>query len=189
VTIAKAMNGDPAYAALSRRHFDGARPASPRKGTGSWAPSSVRAMLYNERYIGLVPFGEYRKTYRGGTKARARNADKDILRASRPDLRIVPDDLWRAVQERLAAAKKTYLRDMKGAKWSRPGMGIESKYLLSGFGECGVLRPEHHEARRPGGIAREARHPALLRLRVPRDTRPHDLRKRPPRPMEDADAS
>ena len=83
VTIAKALNGDPDYAALSKRYFDGARPASPRKGTGSWAPSSVRAMLNNERYTGIVPFGAHRKTYRGGTKTRVRALDAQVQRVER----------------------------------------------------------------------------------------------------------
>ena len=137
VSIAKTMNGDARYAGLSRRYFDGVRPQPPRKGTGSWAPSSIRAMLYNERYTGIVPFGEYQSVYRKGTKARLRREAKDVLRTARPDLRIIADDLWREVQERLKVARKTYTHDTGGVLWGRPGAGIESKYLLTGFGECG----------------------------------------------------
>lgn len=136
VAIAKAMNADPAYRELSRRFFDGARPASPRKGTGSWAPSSVYAMLRNERYTGVVSFGAYRKVYRHGTRVRVRVPEAEIRRVERKDLRVIPEDLWRAVQDRLAAAKKTYLRDTRGKVWGRPGAGVESKYLLTGLGEC-----------------------------------------------------
>jgi site-specific DNA recombinase len=140
VTIAKTLNGDPRYAAPSDRYFGGQRPASPRKGTGSWAPSSVRAMLYNERYTGVVPFGEFQKVYKKGTKARIRRDEKDILRTSRPDLRIIPKELWNEVQERLAAVKKTYVRDTHGKLWGRPGKGVESKYLLTGLAECGCCK-------------------------------------------------
>jgi DNA invertase Pin-like site-specific DNA recombinase len=140
VTVAKTLNGDPRYAGLSKRYFNGARPPSPRKGTGSWAPSSVRAMLHNDRYTGIVPFGEFQKTYRQGTKKRLRRAANDILRTPRPDLRIIPDELWRGVQSRLEATRKTYIRDTKGKLWGRPGNGVESHYLLTGFGECGCCR-------------------------------------------------
>ena len=140
VTVAKAMNGDPRYAELSRRYFDGMRPPAPRKGTGSWAPSSVRKILYNQRYTGIVPFGRKRKVYRQGTKARVRQPDSEVLRAARPDLRIIHDDLWGEVQARLASVRKTYLYDTNGARWGRPGMGAESKYLLTGLGTCGCCQ-------------------------------------------------
>jgi DNA invertase Pin-like site-specific DNA recombinase len=136
VTIAKALNGDPDYAALSRRYFDGARPTPPRKGTGSWAPSSVRAMLHNERYAGVLAYGEYRKVYRHGTRIRVRAPEPEVQRTKRDDLQIIPAELWRTVEERLAAAKKTYVRDTRGKLWGRPGAAVESKYLLTGFGEC-----------------------------------------------------
>src|SRR6185295_18979172 len=56
----------------------------------------------------------------------------------RPNLRIVSDSLWREVQARLACVKKTYIRDTKGNLYGRPGMGVESRYLLTGFGRCGT---------------------------------------------------
>jgi hypothetical protein len=64
VTIARCMNGDPRYAAELRRFFDGQRPPKPKvgsRGTGSWAPSSIRCMLYSERYIGRIAWGAHRK--------------------------------------------------------------------------------------------------------------------------------
>jgi site-specific DNA recombinase len=48
-TIAKTLNGDPRYREPSKEFFDGASRASPRERTGSWAPSSVRKILYNAR--------------------------------------------------------------------------------------------------------------------------------------------
>lgn len=135
VAIAKAMNGDSRYAAISERYFGGVRPASPRKGTGSWAPSSVRKILYNARYTGKIPFGKHRKAYRAGTKVRVKQPGEHFA-AERPELRIVPEDLWGAVQERIGAARKTYLRDTSGKLWGRPGTGVESRYLLTGLGAC-----------------------------------------------------
>lgn len=67
VIIARSMNGDSRYTEYNRNYFGGATPPAPRKGTGSWAPSSIRAMLYNFRYAGKIPFGQFRNAYRGGT--------------------------------------------------------------------------------------------------------------------------
>jgi site-specific DNA recombinase len=136
-TIAKTLNGDSRYAALSKRYFGGARPASPRKGTGSWAPSSVRVMLRNERYTGVVAYGLRRKGYRHGTKFRTRQPAAEVTRTPREDLRIIPAGLWREVSARMAVATKTYIRDTGGTLWGRPGVGVESKYLLTGLGRCG----------------------------------------------------
>jgi len=137
VTVARTLNGDPAYADQSNRYFAGACPTPPRNGTGSWAPSSIRKMLYNERYAGVISWGRKKKAYRKGTRVRLRQNDEDVLRIARPDLRIIDEKLWNAVQTRLAAVRRTYVRDTDGRLWGRPGTGIESRYLLSGMGTCG----------------------------------------------------
>ena len=124
--IAKALNGDPAYKDITDRYFASQRQAPPRKGTGSWAPSSVREILHRPRYTGKVPFGEYRKVLRAGTQARVRQASYMLI--ERPDLRIVPDDLWRAVQARLQTVRVKH-GHLTSAR-------IESKYLLSGLMRC-----------------------------------------------------
>jgi hypothetical protein len=59
-----------------------------------------------------------------------------VQRTERTDLRIIEERLWNEVQTRLDAVKKTYIRDTKGTLWGRPGLGVDSKYLLSGFGQC-----------------------------------------------------
>ena len=43
---------------------------SPRTGSGSWSPTSIRPMLRRERYIGRIVWGQKHKTYRRGTKVR-----------------------------------------------------------------------------------------------------------------------
>jgi hypothetical protein len=93
-------------------------------------------MLYNERYTGKVPYGAVRRIYKSGTKKRLR--DGHAAFAVRPDLRIVPADLWQAVQKRLANVRKTYVRDNNGTLWGRPETGAHSKYLLSGIARCGL---------------------------------------------------
>ena len=135
-SIARAMNGDPKYAGALRQFFGGSRPAPPRGRTGSWAPSSVREMLLNPRYEGVVPFGRDRKAYKHGTKVRVRQPDSAVQFAKRPDLRIVPDELVREARARFDAARRTYLKDTGGKLWGRPGIAMESKYLLTGLGQC-----------------------------------------------------
>ncbi|MEW8051322.1 MAG: recombinase family protein [Candidatus Thiodiazotropha sp.] len=132
--IARTLNGDPRYKHKSDKYFKGQTPPSPRKGTGSWAPSSVRAILYNVRYTGVIPFGKFKKAYRNGTKKRIKQESYHQIEV--PKLRIVSEKLWSEVQKRLESVKKTYIRDTNGNLWGRPGMGRESKYLLTGLGRC-----------------------------------------------------
>ncbi len=94
-SIAKALNGDPDHSALAARYLDNMTPLSPSKGSGSWDPSSVRSIIRNVRYTGVIPFGLLRKAYRGGTKVRVRQARVHLQPAEH--LRIVSDDLWKAV--------------------------------------------------------------------------------------------
>jgi hypothetical protein len=51
-------------------------------------------------------------------------------------LRIVPEELWRAAHARLTTARNVYLRGSGGRLWGRPANGIESRWLLTGFGRC-----------------------------------------------------
>ena len=139
VTIAKTMNGDLRHAAQLMQYFSGLSPAKPpvgRRGTGSWAPSSIRGILYNRRYAGYVCFGARRNTRRNG-QAKARVKQEQFIEVRREELQIVPAELWERVQERLQSVAKTYLRGTNGELWGRPGRGVESKYLLTGLGECG----------------------------------------------------
>jgi len=57
--------------------------------------------------------------------------------AERPELRIVPDSLWRQVEERRALMFKTYARSAGGRLTGRPEM-TAGKFLLTGFVTCGV---------------------------------------------------
>lgn len=104
-------------------------PRAGRRGTGSWSPGAVRAMLKNDRYRGVYTWNRIRKTYRGGTKVREPRPRKDWVQEQAPELRIITDDLWNAVQQRFAAnADRAH---------SRPfGAGRRPHYLLSGIARC-----------------------------------------------------
>jgi Recombinase len=52
--IARALNADPSLVDINQRYFGGRRVPPLRKGSGSWAPGCVRAILLNEIYCGQI---------------------------------------------------------------------------------------------------------------------------------------
>lgn len=152
--IAKTLNGETggnqkkrriSYAPLMERYFGGHTPPPPQhgeQGTGSWAPSTIRAMLYRLRYAGKAQYGEYHNVRNGGRVGKCVKQDKFLI-VDREDLRIVPPELWGKVQRRLKSVRENYLRENDGTLWGRPEIGRESKYLLSGLARCGCKKGEH----------------------------------------------
>ena len=134
--ITKTLNGEDCYKELNLKYFDGKKHEPPRKGTGSWAPAGILSMLCRERYKGIVPFGKFRKKYKRGTQVRIKQ--KNYLKANRPDLRIVNEELWNRVQKRLEAVREVYISSNNGNPQGRPATGLISKYLLSGIGKCDI---------------------------------------------------
>jgi hypothetical protein len=102
--IAKLLNGQ---GAISPRAQQG-RPTS-------WAPSSVREVLYRELYRGVVIWNKTRKRDRWGQTKRQNRPATDWLRVAAPDWRIVPDALWSAAHARLDKAREVYLRGTHGS--------------------------------------------------------------------------
>jgi site-specific DNA recombinase len=100
---------------------------SPR-GKG-WAQSALLPMIRNERYRGILTWGQTAKGYRGGTKIRRNQPEASWTVVESPELRIIDDDLWQAVQARMAAKTKYGRQSPRGSV---------AKYLLSGFSRCGV---------------------------------------------------
>src|SRR5262249_729628 len=58
-------------------------------------------------------------------------------RVSKPELRIVNEELWNAAHARIDRSRAAYLRGTKGSTYGRPPTGTESKYLLTGLARCG----------------------------------------------------
>ncbi len=128
-TIARTLNADPAQLDLSARYFGGRRVPPPRKGSGSWAPSGVNAMLLNERYKGVQVWGRHRNTDKGGkTRQRVPQDERGWVSTEAPDLQIVPDDLWNLAQS----------RRRKSTRVPGPRAFRISQSLLSGIGSCGL---------------------------------------------------
>ena len=117
---------------------------SPRAGTrhkrSGWGASTIRAMLYNERYIGVWKYKEKQWVKVPGTnKRRPRARDtSEVMRFERPKLRIVDATLWNDVQARLQATHRRYTRDANGKPKGRARPVRRSSYLLSSLLHCGV---------------------------------------------------
>ncbi len=136
--IAKAMNGVPAFAEQNREFFGGQRVPPPRKRTGSWSPTMVREMLIRPLYHGEVVWGQTTRIDKDGRAGLRIPRGKDgWVLVPAPELQIVPDDLWEAVQERLKTMRETYLRDVRGKLWAKPDLRRAGRYLLTDLAKCG----------------------------------------------------
>ena len=98
-----------------------------------WGPTTIGAILSNEKYIGVW---KYRMTHRvkipGSSKIGWRAGDpNDLVMQELPELRIIDDAVWRTVQ-----SKREANRDRSRRRAAR------SSFLLSGLlrcGDCGHL--------------------------------------------------
>src|SRR5215467_3103541 len=77
---------------------------SPHGGTGSWAPTAVREILRRETYAGRVVWNRSQKITRQGTRAQRRRPVAEWLHHEAPELRIVSEALWDAVERRRVRA-------------------------------------------------------------------------------------
>jgi site-specific DNA recombinase len=110
----------------------------PQKGriTQAWCPSSVRHILRNERYRGLVIWGKTVKVRsEKGTRIYRKRNESDWCRKEIPGQRIVSDKLFSAVRDRIASVNK--LHQLEG---TRRGLlrarASTSQYIFSGLHRC-----------------------------------------------------
>lgn len=140
-------------AALNDEHVPAPVPRRAGRPRG-WAPPSIREMLYRELYRGVIVWNRSQKIIRSGAKHQRLRPAGDWLRVEAPALRIVPDEVWNAVHERLAASRAMYLRSTNGHAHGRPANGIESPYLLTGLASCAAcgggmfVHTRHHGRQR-----------------------------------------
>ena len=115
---------------IAKRLNEEGVPAS--RGGAGWAPSAIREILLRPLYKGVIVWGELQKFERGGTKRRRRRPTEELVTVDAPELRIVPEDLWNAVQERFKVNK--CLSD----QYRQHGVlrDVQSDYLLSGLARC-----------------------------------------------------
>jgi site-specific DNA recombinase len=113
-------------------------PRAQRNRSQTWAPSSVRAVLFRPLYRGEIVWNQTRNCDKWGQAKRGDRPETDWIRVPAPELRIVTDDLWTAAHARLSASRAIYLRGTGGAAFGRPALGNPSKYLLTNLAQCGV---------------------------------------------------
>ena len=114
--IAKALNED--------------QVAPPRHSSG-WAPTAIREILRRPLYRGEVVWNRKRKRDQWGVKRYLDRPEAEWLQLDAPELRIVPEDLWRTAHRRLDTARQVYAAG--GRATDRPD---QEKYLLSGLATC-----------------------------------------------------
>lgn len=95
-----------------------------------WGHTTIREMLYNERYIGRVVWNQSKWIRVPGRKSRKRvmRPESEWVVQNYPELAIVPRPLWDTVQERFTRRRDT---------GRPPGTG-KHVYLVSGLLRCGV---------------------------------------------------
>jgi site-specific DNA recombinase len=103
-----------------------------------WREGAVKRVLANEKYRGLLIWGKKTFDRRPGTgQYVARPVARDQWRTlERPDLRIVPEDVWARV-----AARRQSVRDVLPEATGRTLMrgknaALHSPHLFSGFMRC-----------------------------------------------------
>jgi site-specific DNA recombinase len=101
-----------------------------------WAMTSVRYVLYNSLYRGLILWNRSRKRDRWGQLHPTRREKTEWVEIPAPRLRIVSDDLWERAHARLQTTRKNYLRSTGGQLWGCPVSGVASKHLLAGIARC-----------------------------------------------------
>ena len=112
----------------------------PQKGrvSRSWCPSSVRHILHNERYRGLVIWGKTQKvrSQETGKRIYRRKPPGEWRRREIPEQRIVSEELWASVRRRMRVVEQ--LCDCGPGKRPRRGRSAGSAYLFTGLLECSV---------------------------------------------------
>ena len=122
-------------AIAKRLNVESVPPPAPYRGQrhASWSPPALSWILHNERYRGRVVWNKTRKLRNPLTGKRLhRPRDSSEWKVvEMPHLRIISDELWLRVQERLEFARQAFAR----GGWARPYL---RGYLLSGILKCGL---------------------------------------------------
>lgn len=105
----------------------------------SWAPSAIRQILLNEKYIGKVVWNRRKKVRNPKTGRRVFRArpQSEWMRKDVPELRIVSDEQWKGVQGRFEYVRSHFGPNTKAGlipHWAQ----VNSPYLFSGILRCAV---------------------------------------------------
>ena len=105
-----------------------------------WRYNPVRRILRNQRYRGFLIWGERVFEQRPGRRWKVpRPQDRNRwLTKERPDLRIVPDELWHRVQSRLAEVDGLVKRQAGSNLLRGRQCATHARHLFSGVMRCGL---------------------------------------------------
>ncbi len=140
--IAKTLNADRAPAPRAQRGWPAA-----------WSPSSVNDVLHRELYRGVIIWNRSRKRDRWGQKNQRPRPSQDWIRVEAPALRIVPEDTWEAVRQRLSKIRGQ-LELATGGRIGIRRRDIDSRVLLSGFARCALCGGSFYPVSRSHGKRR-----------------------------------
>jgi len=103
-----------------------------------WAISTIYTILLNEKYIGVWVWNKTRflKDPDSGRRRPVPRPQVEWIRHDRPQLRIVDDELWRAVQSRLRQIRQGFGRP--GGPPNGGALPMYSRYLLTGLVRCAL---------------------------------------------------
>jgi len=101
------------------------------KGNRGWVPTTIRAMLLNERYLGKLTWNKstWIKDRATGKRRQVANPREEWVTVDRPDLRIIDEDTF-------ADAQARFSRRRKGP--GRPAGITRRPSVCSGLFKCGV---------------------------------------------------
>jgi hypothetical protein len=83
-------------------------------------------------------WGRTKKRDSWGLKKYLGRPKDDWIVRQNESLRIISEELWQKVHVQIDTTRRAYRNEREGQPAGRPASGTESKYLLSGFIECGV---------------------------------------------------
>jgi site-specific DNA recombinase len=120
---------------LNQEGVEAPQPARNRR-ERSWATTSIREILYNERYRGVQVWNRTRKERNPetGKKVSRPRPTEEWKRVDVPEWRIVPEELWDRAHASFAARSRQFASKLSASKVTRAST---SKYLFSGLMVCG----------------------------------------------------
>jgi DNA invertase Pin-like site-specific DNA recombinase len=124
-------------------------PRNRRAHLTEWFAPTIRAMLSNPKYIGQWTWGQ--STTVRNSKGQIKSipaSDDDIVSVERPELRIVPQDLWDQAQQRLVSLRQNSCYK-SGEKSRRPIVHYTIAYptdILMTVLACGYCGAKMHYA-------------------------------------------
>ena len=141
---------------IAKRLNDQGAP-SPRAQQGrsqTWAPKSVRAVLYRPLYRGEIVWRRTQKRDQWGCRHQTTRPEAGWIRIPAPHLRIVTDAAWTAAHTRLKAARAIYFH-ATARRDGRPALAGPAKYLLTSLALCGCCGGPLKVLSRPHGTSRK----------------------------------